>query len=97
MSNQNDQDRQHDIREKIASQIQAAVQAPNKQIPTHELQKLKSAVTRLNQLLNASATADHQALKTAVARLDQLLVDIGRGNDVTHVLKRRGRRQSPKD
>ena len=88
MSNQNDHDREHDIREKIASQIQSSELVPRKELPAEELQKLQTATTRLDQLLNAAADADREALKTAASRLDQLLADIARGKDVTYALKR---------
>jgi Rad3-related DNA helicase len=95
MSNDNDPD--HDIQEKILSQIQAGGLVPKKELSAEELQKLKSAASRLDQLLNRTTDADRQALQTAAARLDQLLADIGSGKDVSHALKQRRDRQDGKD
>ena len=95
MSNGKHQD--HDIQEKLLSQIQAGGLVPKKELSAEELQKLKSAASRLDQLLNAAQDADRQALQTAAARLDQLLADIGSGKDVAHALKQRRNRQESKD
>lgn len=78
-----------DVREKIVKLMQSIGKGPTKQIPAEELQKLKSAAGRLDQMLKAGANADQQALKTAAARLDQLLSDIRAGKDVASYLKRR--------
>ena len=79
-----------DVRERIVNLMQSIGQGPQKQIPAEELQKLKSAASRLDQILKAGANADQQVLKSAAARLDQLLSDIREGKDVTSNLKRRG-------
>jgi len=89
MTNGDNEDREHDVRERIASLIRATEQARKKQITGEELQRLKTAVSRLDKLLNAGADADRQALKNAAARLDQLLSEIGTGKDVSSDLKRR--------
>jgi cell division septum initiation protein DivIVA len=78
-----------DLRERIANLMQSIGKGPKKQIPAEELQKLKSAASRLDQMLKAAANADHQALKSAAAKLDQLLSDIRAGKDVPSNLKRR--------
>jgi hypothetical protein len=87
MSSDNHQDR--DVREKIVSLMQSIAQAPKKQITSEELQKLKNAAGRLDQMLKASTVADQQSLRSAALRLDQLLSDIREGKDVTDNLKRR--------
>jgi len=89
MSNQDNQDQEHDVRERIVSLIQATGQPNKKQLTEAELQELKTVASRLDQMLNAAAEEDRQALKSAAARLDQLLADIGTGKDVTPALKRR--------
>ena len=89
MHNEDNQDGERDVRERIVSLIQAAEQTHKKQISGEELQKLKLAASRLDEMLKSAAEADVQALKGAAARLDQLLADIGTGKDVSHDLKRR--------
>jgi hypothetical protein len=89
MTNGDHEDREQDVRERIASLIRATEQARKKQITSEELQRLKTAASRLDELLNAAADADRQALKSAAARLDQLLAEIGAGKDVGSDLKRR--------
>lgn len=91
MSNER-QDRKRDIRDRIASQIQAAEHAPSKPIAPEDLQKLHLAANRLDQLLQEAADADREALKIAAARLDDLLRKIGKRQDVSHNLKRRQNR-----
>lgn len=78
----------HDILEKIASQIRSIGKGPRKQITAEEFQNLKRAASRLDQMLKAAADADQQALKSAAKRLDQLLSDIRKGKDVTKILRR---------
>ncbi len=78
-----------EVREKIVSLMQSIGKGPKKQIPAEELQTLKSAASRLDQMLKAAANADQQALKSAAGKLDQLLSDIRAGKDVTGKLKRR--------
>ena len=79
------------VREKIVRLMQSIGKGPQKQIPADEVQKLKNAANRLDQMLTAAANADQQALKSAAARLDQLLSDIHAGKDVTSYLKRAGK------
>jgi hypothetical protein len=78
-----------DAREKIVNLMQSIGKGAKQEIPAEELQKLKSAAGRLDQILKAAADADQQALKSAAGRLDQLLKDIRAGKDVTGRLKRR--------
>jgi cell division protein ZapA (FtsZ GTPase activity inhibitor) len=89
MSNQDNEDQEHDVRERIVSLIQATGRAGKKQLTKEELQELKNVASRLDQMLNAAADEDRQALRSAAARLDQLLQDIGTGKDVTRALRRR--------
>jgi hypothetical protein len=78
-----------DVRERIVNLMQSIGKGGKRQIPAEELQKLKSAASRLDHMLKAAANADQQALRSAAARLDQLLSDIRAGKDVTSNLKRR--------
>jgi hypothetical protein len=78
-----------DVRERIGKLMQSIGKGPKKQIPVEELQKLKSAANRLDQMLQDAANSDQQALKSAAMKLDQLLSDIRAGKDVTSKLKRR--------
>jgi hypothetical protein len=57
-------DGDHAIREKIASQLRSIGKGPKEQITAEELQNLKTAASRLDQILKAAAAADQQALKT---------------------------------
>jgi hypothetical protein len=89
MSNDDNQDRERNVRDRIATFVQAHKQAKGKQAADEELQTLRRAVGRLDQLL-ADAAADEQArrkraeeeeaqaLRVAAARLDQLLTDIAK-------------------
>ena len=79
-----------EVRERIVNLMQSIGNGPKKQIPAEELEKLKSAASRLDQMLKAVANADQQTLKSAAARLDRLLSDIRAGKDVSSNLKRRG-------
>jgi hypothetical protein len=89
MNSGDNPDRYRAIREKIASQMRSIGKGPNKQITAKELKNLRSAASRLDQMLKATADADRQALKSAAARLDQLLSDIHARKDFTDVLRRR--------
>lgn len=88
MNSGDNQDCGRDIRETIVRQMQSIGKGPRKQITTEELQNLKRAASRLDQILKAAADADQQALKSAAERLDQLLSDIRAGKDVSRFLKR---------
>ena len=94
MDTEDKQGRTCDVREKIVSLMKSIGQTPKKSLPGDELQRLKSAVSRLDQMLQASGETDRETLRNAASRLDQLLHDIRSGNDVTPRLKR-ARRGSP--
>ena len=89
MSSDDNLSAERDVREKIMSLMQSIGQAPTKQITAAELQELKTAASRLDQMLKAVGDADLQALRSAAARLDQLLLEIRAGKDVSGDLKRR--------
>jgi hypothetical protein len=89
MKNGDNQGPDRHVRERIMSLMQSIGNGPKKHIPAEELQKLKSAASRLDQMLKAGADADQQALKTAATKLDRLLSDIRAGKDVTSNLKRK--------
>jgi len=89
MSNQDQPDQAADVRERITSLIRATEHAHKKEISVDELQTLKTAASRLDEMLKAAEDADSQALRSAAARLDQLLADIDTGRDVTRNFKRR--------
>ena len=92
MTNQDNQG-ERDVRERILSLMQATEPAHKKQITGEELEKLKTAAIRLDQMLKAAEVENVQALKDAASRLDQLLAKIGKGKDVSSSLKRRADRQ----
>lgn len=89
MSSQDHRDPEHDLRERILSQIHATARGQPKAIKPEELQALKTAASRLEQLLSEAAEADREALTSAAARLEKLLAEINKGKDITHALKRR--------
>jgi len=89
MNSKDNQGPDRDVQERIANLMQSIGKWKRKQIPAEELQKLKSAASRLDQMLKAAANADQQTLRSAAARLDLLLSDIRAGKDVTNNLKRR--------
>ena len=85
-----DEDTQNrELRERIASQVRAAEGTRTSPVTAQELQALKAAASRLDQLLKAGAEADAEALKNAAARLDRILSSIGTGKDPTGDIKRR--------
>jgi hypothetical protein len=93
MSSGDNQGNERDMRQRIVSLMQSIGQESSKPLPADELQKLKTAANRLDQMLKASGDADQQLLTNAVGRLDRLLADIRTGKDVTSNLKRRQERQ----
>jgi len=97
MSHEDNQDREQDVRERIVSLMQATGQARKKRLGEEELQELKTAASRLDQMLRAAVDEDREALQSAAARLDQLLADLGTGKDVMHNLKRRRDPQRTKE
>ena len=90
MNSRDNQQPDGEVRARIVNQMQSIGNGPQKPISAEELQKLKSAASRLDQMLKAAANADQQTLKSAAAKLDQLLSDIRAGKDVSSNLKRRG-------
>ena len=103
MSNDNNQDRESNVPDRIATFMQAHKQAKCKQATDEELQTLRRAVGRLDQLLADAAREEQarrkrameeeaQALRVAAARLDQLLMDIAR-KETAPELKLRHRRK----
>jgi hypothetical protein len=97
MNNEDEKGWEHDLRQRIVSLIRANEQALKKPITDQEVQKLKAAAARLDQMLKAAADADGQVLRSAMARLDQLLEDIATGKDVIYDLKRRRNWQKRED
>ena len=91
MNDESNHDRERQIGNKIANSIRAIDQGPKKQVTDEELERLKAAAGRLDQMLNAAKDADRQSMKHAAERLDQLLADIRKGKDVTLRLKRQRR------
>jgi hypothetical protein len=89
MNDEGNQGRERDVGKRIASLIQSISHEPDKRIAAEEMQKLRTAAGRLDQMLKAVAAADQQALRNASVRLDQLLADIRKGKDITNILKRR--------
>ena len=89
MSDGDNQNREHELRERIVSLMRANTQAVRKPIPSNELEELKTAAGRLDKILKAAEDANAQILRTAAARLNQLLLNIRDGKDVIDNLKRR--------
>jgi len=61
------------------------------QVPDQELQRLKAAAQRLDQLLAEVRNLEVQALREATARLDRLLEEVAAGRDLTSSFTRRSR------
>jgi GTP cyclohydrolase I len=89
MSNEDNRDREVDLRDRIASLMRANAQAPRKRITAQEQEKLHAAANRLDEILKAGEDEQRQALKSAAARLDQMLKNIRKGKDITIKLKQR--------
>ena len=89
MNNEDNQDREAALRERIVSLIRANAQARRTSIGNEELEKLKTAASRLDQMLKAAEDAEAQALRKAAAKLGQLLIDIRKGRDLPDGIKRR--------
>ena len=89
MNHDDNQARERELRERIANLMRSNEQARKKPITSEEREKLKSAASRLDKMLESTAEADRQTLNGAAARLDQLLADIRKGKDVTAKLKSR--------
>ena len=88
MNNGDNQDPEREVREKIAERMRSIGHGSAKQISGEELQQLKGAANRLDQMLKSAEEADVEALKKAANRLDQLLAKIRRGKEVTFGRKR---------
>ena len=82
---------ERELREKIASRMQSIGQSSSREIPPEQLESLKTAASRLDQLLQSNADNDQQSMKNAALKLDQLLSKIRKGKDVTQDLKRKDR------
>lgn len=95
MESQDNQNRAPELRERIVRLIRSNERASKQPVTDEELQKLRTAASRLDQILESAANADQQALQNAAARLDQLLADIRTGKDVAPMLRRRGSRTDP--
>jgi hypothetical protein len=85
----NDDSEDREVRERIASLVHAT-EGSRATVTNEELQTLKAAASRLDEMLKAAADADAEVLRSAAGRLDQLLAKIGTGKDVSVDLKRRG-------
>ena len=96
MNDEDNQDRARDVGQRISRLIHSIGHGPEKQANAEELQKLKTAADRLDQMLKAAADADQQTLRNAADRLDRLLADIRKGKDVTSRLKKNQERQEPR-
>ena len=81
MSTDEKQDQDHTIGERISEVMRAHESAP-RSMSQDELQKLKAAAGRLEQLLADAAGAETEDLKKAASRLDQLLKELGAGKDI---------------
>lgn len=90
MNNADNPELTDDVRQRIANLLRANAQARKRQITGEELTKLKSAASRLDQILNAAAHSQVEGLKNAVAKLDELLTEMQNGRDVSHRFKARG-------
>lgn len=95
MNTEDNQGRTREVREKIVGLMKSIGQAPKKALPNEELQRLKGAISRLDQMLEASAETDRETLRNAASRLDQLLHDISNGTAVIPRLKRPRRAPPP--
>lgn len=82
MPDDNAQDPQRALRERIVNLMRANEQARKKPINDEERQKLQTAVSHLDRILTSSADADREALTTAAVRLDELLKSIQSGKEV---------------
>lgn len=89
MSSDDHQDDARTVGDRIAEVIRANEHAPKKTLTDDELQRLKAAAGRLDQLLSDAANAETEELKTAVSKLDQLLKNISAGKDAAPALRLR--------
>jgi len=84
MSTDEKQDEDRTIGERIAEAMRAHESGTRNNISQDELQKLKAAAGRLEQLLSDAADSETEDLKKAASRLDQLLKELGAGKDIAH-------------
>lgn len=89
MSNENDRNPEQELREKIASRMHSIGHSNSKAVRPEQLQELKTAASRLDQLLKSNADHHQEALKSAAHKLDRLLLKIQKGKDITPDLRRR--------
>ncbi len=82
MSADEQQNEDRTVAERIAEVMRAHETIAGKKVSQPDLQKLKAAAERLEQLLADAADAEKDDLKKAASRLDQLLKDLGAGKDV---------------
>ncbi len=102
-----DNDRQRDIRDRIASFMQADEQVGRKEVSPEEAQTLRAASDRLDRLLNQFAEAEEaqrqqdrekeaEALRAAAGRLDCLLAGVtGKASMPALKLRRLKRDKTP--
>ena len=76
MSDEETQGKERDLGKRIASLIHSIGHWPKKQISGEELEKLKAAMDRLDQMLKDAADADRQALREAAGRLSAAAVRV---------------------
>jgi hypothetical protein len=91
MDTQDNRNREQELRERIMRLVRSNEQRSRQAITNEELLRLRTASSRLDQILQSAIDADQQGLQNASARLDQLLADIRMGKDVARILKRRTR------
>jgi hypothetical protein len=89
MNTETNQGRPRELKDKIVGLMKSIGHAPKKPLLGEEMQKLKTAASRLDQILKASAQTDREVLRSAAVRLDTLLCDLRDGKDVPARLKRR--------
>jgi hypothetical protein len=94
MSSEENQVGARTVGERIAEVIRANESAPKKNLAPDDLQKLKAAAGRLEQLLTEAANAETEELKSAVSKLEELLKNIGAGKDVAPSLRLRKTRKA---
>lgn len=99
MGNDDSQDRERAVRDRIASFMQADEQVQSKQPTNVELETLRVAAWRLDQLLADAAAEEQarckrptqeevQALLAALTRLNQLLTEIARKESAPELRQR---------
>jgi hypothetical protein len=89
MSSDDHQDDARTVGDRIAEVIRSNDLVPKKTLSDDELQMLKTAAGRLDQLLSDAANAETVELKIAVSKLDQLLKNISAGKDIAPALRLR--------